>query len=93
MRLFQVGEVIQFNENHKWCGCFGTIAEVKAYEDGSVRYMIEVPHITSEEGIVHVYPAYIFVSSEDRAIEYIGPAIFMTRSTDDENTGSEKTTG
>ena len=25
----QVGDVVQFNENHKWCGCLGIIYEIK----------------------------------------------------------------
>ena len=71
MFLFQTGNVIQFNENHKWGGCFGTIVEVKTYDDGSIRYMIEVPHIVSDGDGSHVYPAYIFVSDKENAIEYV----------------------
>lgn len=91
MFLFQIGNVIQFNENHKWCGCFGTIVEVKTYNDGSIRYMVEVPHIVSDESGTHVYPAFIFVSDKENAIEYIGRAVFTTRDENDEDTGSEKT--
>lgn len=30
--------VVQFNENHKWCGCFGFIKEIKGD-----RIMVGVP--------------------------------------------------
>lgn len=32
------GYVVQFNENHKWCGCFGFINEIKGE-----RIMVGVP--------------------------------------------------
>ena len=25
----RIGDVVQFNENHKWCGCLGIVREVK----------------------------------------------------------------
>ena len=25
----KIGDVVQFNENHEWCGCFGIIEEIK----------------------------------------------------------------
>lgn len=93
MFLFQVGNVIQFNERHNWCGCFGTIVEVKTYDDGSTRYMVEVPHLLSDGDGPHVYPAYIFVSDRENAIEYIGRAVFTTRDRNDKNTGPAKTAG
>lgn len=51
-------EVIQFNEKHKWCGCFGFVKEIKGE-----RIMIGVP--IPQEGT-----AYIFCTRED--IDHIG---------------------
>lgn len=64
---FQKHDVVQFNENHKWCGSLGIITLVKKIE-GDIRYRIAVP--IPERGI-----AYIFVSESENAIEYIGRAI------------------
>lgn len=38
--LYRVGYVVQFNENHKWCGSLGVIEKVKG---NCGRYMIGVP--------------------------------------------------
>lgn len=73
--MFKVKDVVQFNENHKWCGCFGIIDEVKEYEDGIVRYMIGVP-IPENDG-EKISTAYIFVSSTENALEYIGTAVLV----------------
>lgn len=62
----EVGDVIQFNENHKWCGCLGIITEIKKYGD-KIRFMVGVP--IPQEGT-----AYIFVTNEEVAIEKIGKA-------------------
>jgi hypothetical protein len=40
--MYQKNDVVQFNENHKWCGCLGVIDEVKDCGD-DIRYMIGVP--------------------------------------------------
>ena len=50
--------VVQFNENHKWCGCFGFIEEIKGE-----RIMVGVP--MPQQGT-----AYIFCTKED--IDLIG---------------------
>jgi len=71
--MFKEKDVVQFNENHKWCGCLGIIDEVKEYEDGTVRYMIGVPTPGSIKEKVST--AYIFVSSTENALEYIGTAV------------------
>lgn len=47
------GQVIQFNENHKWCGCFGFVNEVKGK-----RIMVGVP--IPQQGT-----AYIFCEEKD----------------------------
>lgn len=38
----KVNDVVQFTENHKWCGCLGIIAEDKGVGHPR-RYMIGVP--------------------------------------------------
>ena len=60
------GDVVQFNENHKWCGCLGIIEEIKKTVDG-FRYMVGVP--CPQQGT-----AYIFVMENENAIEFIGKA-------------------
>ena len=66
-------DVVQFNEKHKWCGCFGIIADKKVYED-DIRYMIGVP--MPERGT-----AYIFCMESSDEIERIGRAV-LTESED-----------
>lgn len=65
--LYRVGDVVQFNENHKWCGSLGIIEKVKG---NCGRYMIGVP--IPEKGT-----AYIFVNERDNVIEYVGKAVLM----------------
>lgn len=38
--------VVQFNENHKWCGCFGFINEIKGD-----RIMVGVPVPTKRNSL------------------------------------------
>ena len=42
MSALHKGDVIQFNNNHKWCGCFGFVDDVKESVD-DVLYLIGVP--------------------------------------------------
>ena len=73
----QVGDVVQFNENHKWRGSLGIITELKEvlgdffYDTGKqqedIRYMVGVP--IPQQGT-----AYIYVLKSESAIEYIGKA-------------------
>lgn len=60
-------EVVQFNENHKWCGCFGFVDERKRVKDESgkdvLRLKIGVP--APQQGI-----AYIFATYEE--VDFIG---------------------
>ena len=63
------GDVIQFNEKHKWCGYLGMIIEVKNYAD-DIRYMIGVP--IPEKGT-----AYIFSMKSANEIEIIGRAVLV----------------
>ena len=53
--------VVQFNENHKWCGCFGFVEEVSAE-----KIMVGVP--VPEKGT-----AYIF--AKENELEFIGNAV------------------
>lgn len=57
--------VVQFNENHKWCGCFGFIEEVRPG-----RIMVGVP--VPEKGI-----AYIFAKESE--LEVIGNAVLCIK--------------
>ena len=50
--------VVQFNESHKWCGCFGFINEIKGD-----RIMVGVP--VPMQGT-----AYIFCTKDE--FDYIG---------------------
>lgn len=60
-----INDVVQFTENHKWCGCLGIITEDKG-EGHPRRYMIGVP--VPMQGT-----AYIFDDGSN--IERIGRAI------------------
>lgn len=62
------GDVIQFNENHKWCGSLGIINDVKDCGDNGIRYMVGVP--APMQGT-----AFIYVMDSENAIEYVGKAI------------------
>lgn len=67
MNKFKVGEVVQFVENHKWCGCLGIVDEVKDCGE-DYRYLVGVP--VPEEGI-----AFIFSMEGDEEFEYVGDAV------------------
>lgn len=75
MMFFQKNDVVQFNENHKWCGCLGIVTEVKAITDDT-RYMVGVP--CPEKGT-----AFIYVLQSENSIEYIGHALLTISSEDD----------
>ena len=47
-------DVVQFNENHKWCGNLGIIYEVKEINN-DIRYKIGVAIVTGKQiGRAHV---------------------------------------
>lgn len=81
----EVGDVVQFNVNHEWCGCLGVIDNFKAIHnsdlDGKgkndVRMTIGVP--IPREGI-----AYIFVMQSEHAIELIGKAKLVPKKESEE---------
>ena len=60
-----INKVVQFTENHKWCGCLGIISEASIDID---RYLIGVP--IPQQGT-----AYIFAQLED--FEIIGDAVMV----------------
>ena len=68
-------DVVQFNENHKWCGCIGMVDEIKSMKDDT-RYLIGIP-IPVRKTI------YIFVKDSENALEYIGQAIMVEGDSDD----------
>ena len=70
-----IGDVVQFNENHKWCGCLGIIREVKECGENGIRYMIGVPAPMQET-------AFIFVMASEFAIEKIGEAVLVLKDED-----------
>lgn len=75
---FEVGDVVQFTEDHKWCGSLGIVEEIKELE-GDVRYMIGVP--APEKGTI-----YIFSLGSKEEFEYIGQAVMMpVRGSEDES--------
>lgn len=83
-----IGYVVQFNENHKWCGCLGIIEEIKICKVPSenedviktdTRYMVGVP--MPMQGT-----AYIFVMESENAIEYVGTALLVPRKEEENDT-------
>ena len=74
--MIKAGTVVQFNENHKWCGCLGIITEAKKLKGKKIRYMVGVP--IPEQGT-----AYIFVMNTDCSIEEIGRAVMVEDRSDD----------
>lgn len=63
----KVNDVVQFTENHKWCGCLGIITEDEG-EGHPRRYMIGVP-------VPQTGTTYIF--DDGSGIEYVGKAILV----------------
>ncbi len=75
-----IGDVVQFNENHKWTGSLGIITEIKECKsekapNGDIRFMVGVP--IPQQGT-----AFIFVMASEFAIERIGRAIFTLKEED-----------
>lgn len=75
--MFKFGDAVQFNEKHKWCGCFGFVNEVKVCGE-DVRYMVGVP--MPEQGT-----AYIFTMDSAQEIEPVyGKSIFLPQREEDD---------
>lgn len=68
----KINDVVQFNENHKWCGSLGIINDIKDCGENGMRYMVGVP--APMQGT-----AYIFVMENENAIEYVGKAILTPK--------------
>ena len=64
-------DVVQFNQNHKWCGSLGIVNELKQGGE-DIRYMVGVP--IPQQGT-----AYIYVMQSENAIELVGQAIFIPK--------------
>ncbi len=67
----KVNDVVQFTENHKWCGCLGIITEIKQLNN-DIKYMIGVP--IPQQGT-----AYIFSMESEQDFEYIGKAVMVVQ--------------
>lgn len=72
--FYEVGDVVQFNEEHKWCGSLGIVEEVQGNYG---RYVIGVP-------IPQKGTAYTFVNERDNVIDYVGKAVLMTKEEEDD---------
>ena len=66
--MINKNDVIQFTENHKWCGCLGIIVAIKAIGEEKNKYLIGVPIPMQGQST-----AYIFDDGSN--IEKIGTAI------------------
>lgn len=75
---YKRGNLVQFTESHKWCGCIGIITEVKKYDD-DIRYMVGVP--IPEQGT-----AYIFSMESKKEFEYVGKSLFIVQDEDENET-------
>ena len=74
--MFEINDVIQFNENHRWCPALGIVDEVKKIKDDT-RYMIAVP--IPDKGTT-----YIYVLESDNSIEKIGKAVLIREKEEDD---------
>lgn len=66
--MINKNDVIQFTENHKWCGCLGIVVAIEATEEEKNKYLIGVP-------IPMQGTAYIFDDGSN--IEKVGTAILI----------------
>ena len=74
--MFEINDVVQFNENHRWCPALGIVDEVKKIKDDK-RYMVAVP--IPDKGT-----AYIYVLESDNSIEKIGKAVLVREKEEDD---------
>lgn len=79
---FKKGDVVQFNERHKWTGALGIIHEVKEVYthdqtgevDGKdIKYMVAIPNPVNDIEVANIF---IYVMQDENAIEYIGRTHF-----------------
>lgn len=50
----EIGDVVQFNEKHKWTGSLGIVTEIKNCGD-DIRYMVGVPIPMQRNGLHILY--------------------------------------
>lgn len=60
----EIGDVVQFNENHKWCGCLGIVTEKKSVREG-IRMMVGIP-VPQERNSIHICNGQRICDREDR---------------------------
>lgn len=86
MSLAQVseGDVIQFNENHKWRGALAIVTEVKPVE-GDIKIMAGVPMLENDEVSG---TAYIYTMQSAGEFDLVGrAALAPTSVAEEENDG------
>lgn len=78
--MIKVNDVVQFNENHKWCGALGIVAEVKQVGD-DYRVMIGA---TIPDNQLKCSTAYIYSMLNENEFDYIGKAALAMPEEEDE---------
>ena len=74
------GDVVQFNENHKWCGSLGIVTEVKQIgEDYRVMVGATIP-----DNQAKCSTAYIYSMLKNNEFDYIGKAALVMPEEEDE---------
>lgn len=63
--MIQIGDVVQFNEKHKWTGVLGIVEEINRE-----RILVGVP--VPEEGTAHIH-------CKKENVERVGEAIFIAK--------------
>lgn len=83
MSLAQVseGDVIQFNENHKWRGALAIVTEVKPVE-GDIKIMAGVP-ILENDGVNGT--AYIYTMQSAGEFDIVGRAALAPTSVEEKD--------
>ena len=71
-----VGDIIQFNENHKWCGALAIVSEVKVLEN-DVKIMAGVPMLEND-GVSG--QAYIYTMQSAGEFDPVGRAVLVPES-------------
>ncbi len=69
--MIEKGDIVQFIENHDWCGSLGIVDEVKKCGD-DIRYMIGVP--VPMQGT-----AFIYSMKNDCEFEKVGKAVLVLK--------------
>lgn len=87
MSLAQVseGDVIQFNENHKWRGALAIVTEVKPVE-GDIKIMAGVPML-EKDGVSGT--AYIYTMQSAGEFDLVGRAALAPTSVAEEENDEE----